>query len=159
MLRTTIATPVGALAISGDGERLTRLAWAMDETPGADTADDDPLLREARRQIEAWLAGRLTRFDLPLTPAASQRGEVLRAAIVAIPYGETASYGQVARAVESGPRAIGQACARNPFPIIVPCHRVLGNGGRLGHYSGGHGLETKLALLRLESPGFQHIRN
>src|SRR3546814_2334903 len=109
MLRTTIATPMGALAISGDGERLTRLAWAMDETPGAEAVADDPLLREARRQIEAWFAGRLTRFDLPLTPAASPRGEVLRAAIVAIPHGETASYGQVARAVESGPRAVGQA--------------------------------------------------
>src|SRR3546814_4433489 len=79
MLRTTIATPMGALAISGDGERLTRLAWAMDETPGAEAVADDPLLREARRQIEAWFAGRLTRFDLPLTPAASPRGEVLRA--------------------------------------------------------------------------------
>src|SRR3546814_15042525 len=76
-------------------------------------SSDLPLLREARRQIEAWFAGRLTRFDLPLTPAASPRGDVLRAAIVAIPHGETASYGQVARAVESGPRAVGQACARN----------------------------------------------
>src|SRR3546814_6756353 len=110
MLRTTIATPMGALAISGDGERLTRLAWAMDETPGAEAVADDPLLREARRQIEAWFAGRLTRFDLPLTPAASPRGAVLRAAIVAIPHGETASYGQVARSGESG--QIGSASCR-----------------------------------------------
>src|SRR3546814_5779644 len=109
-------------------------------------------------RISDWSPDVCSSDLLPLTPAASPLGEVLRAAIVAIPHGETASYGQVARAVESGPRAVGQACARNPFPIIVPCHRVLGNGGSLGHYSGGHGVETKLALLRLESPGFQHIR-
>src|SRR3546814_2666492 len=110
MLRTTIATPMGALAISGDGETLTRLAWAMDETPGAEAVAFDPLLREAPRQIEAWFAGRLTRFDLPLTPAASPPGEVFRAAIVAIPHGETARYGQVTRAVESG--QIGRASCR-----------------------------------------------
>src|SRR3546814_10822713 len=115
MLRTTIATPMGELVVSGDGERLTRLAWAMDETPGAEAVADDPLLREARRQIEAWFGGRLTRFDLPLARAASPRGEVLRAAIVAIPHGETASYGQVAKAGEYGPHGLGQACARNAF--------------------------------------------
>src|SRR3546814_13589613 len=82
-------------------------------------------------RISDWSPDVCSSDLLPLTPAASPLGEVLRAAIVAIPHGETASYGQVARAVESGPRAVGQACARNPFPIIVPCHRVLGNGGSL----------------------------
>src|SRR3546814_21180471 len=107
MLRTTIATPMGALAISGDGERLTRLAWAIDETPGAEAVADDPSLREARRQIEAWFAGRLTRFDLPRTPAASPRGDVLRAALVALPPGATASTGHVTKAVNRTRRVAG----------------------------------------------------
>src|SRR3546814_20230182 len=123
MLRTTIATPMGALAISGDGERLTRLAWAMDETPAAEAVADDPLLREARRQIAAWFAGRLTRFDLPLTPAESRPGEVLRAAIGPIHHGETARYGPVPRASKSGPHAVGPASPPHHFTNHVPDHR------------------------------------
>lgn len=147
--RRIIATPLGPLALATDGERLSRLWWALDDT--SDTAPAaDPLLREASLQLDAWFNGTLRVFDLPLAAAPTPRGEALRAAIAAIPYGETATYGQLARAADSGPRAIGQACARNPFPIIIPCHRVLAGGG-LGHYSGGRGVETKLALLRLES--------
>jgi methylated-DNA-[protein]-cysteine S-methyltransferase len=67
-----------------------------------------------------------------------------------IPYGETATYGGMAMALGSGPRAVGMACGRNPLPIIVPCHRVLASGGREGGYSGGRGLPTKHKLLALE---------
>ena len=76
----------------------------------------------------------------------------LRQAIVDIAYGTTASYGALAKAIGSSPRAIGQACARNPFPIIVPCHRILGAGGALGAYSAGEGPITKSRLLDHERP-------
>ena len=67
-----------------------------------------------------------------------------------IPYGETASYGGMTMALGSGPRGVGMACGRNPLPIVVPCHRVLGSGGSEGGYSGGQGLKTKHKLLALE---------
>ena len=98
-------------------------------------------------------SGTLEEFDLPLLPLATPRGEALRSAIVAIPVGETLSYGALARIAGSAPRAIGQACARNVFPIIVPCHRVIGSGGAIGHYSGGSGITTKRWLLDHERRG------
>jgi methylated-DNA-[protein]-cysteine S-methyltransferase len=67
-----------------------------------------------------------------------------------IPFGETATYGGMAMTLDSGPRAVGMACARNPIPIIVPCHRVLGSSGREGGFSGGRGLPTKRQLLAIE---------
>lgn len=112
----------------------------------------NPVIREALRQLNAYFAGRLTVFDLPLAPSLTPRGDALRQAIVAVPYGRTASYGDLAQAIGSSPRAIGQACARNPFPIVVPCHRILGAGGGLGAYSAGQGPITKSRLLDLERP-------
>ncbi len=70
--------------------------------------------------------------------------------MVAIPYGGTCAYADLARDLNSAPRAIGGACGANPIPVIIPCHRVLAAGGKLGGYSGGEGLDTKIALLRLE---------
>ena len=75
------------------------------------------------------------------------------ARIRGIPIGETLSYGALARIAGSAPRAIGQACARNPFPIVIPCHRVVGSGGMIGHYSGGKGIATKIWLLDHERRG------
>ena len=101
----------------------------------------------------AYFAGRLERFDISLAPAASLRGQALREAMCAIPFGRTMSYGALARSAKSGARAIGQACARNPFPIVVPCHRVTGAGGTLGHYSAGESTATKQWLLAHETKG------
>ena len=143
-----IATPIGAVRIVGEDDRIDRVTIGEDSTA---RGGDAPAVREAARQISAYLAGDSFAFDLPLAPARSLRGEALRAGIAAIGYGETLSYGTLARLLASGPRAIGQACARNPFPIVIPCHRVIGGGGSLGHYSGGRGLETKQALLDLEA--------
>lgn len=149
-----ITTPIGGLSIESSGDELVRIQWVPD-TATSDSRASGSLLKEAARQLQAYFERRLTEFDLPLAPAATLRGNVLRQAIAAIPYGETASYGQVARTADTMPRALGQACARNPFPIVIPCHRVLAAGGALGHYSGGRGVETKLALLRLEAPDFE----
>ena len=148
----SLATPIGTVVIEGDDERIygIRLGPASPPQEGSGQAT-----REAAAQIAAYFSGNLRAFDLPLAPAISPRGEALRQAIVAIQHGETASYGELAQVIGSGARALGQACARNPFPLVVPCHRVLRAGGVLGPYSAGEGPATKRWLLDHEQRGAQ----
>lgn len=146
MPQRTIATPIGPVTLRGDGARLTAIRIGGD----AEAGESDALLDEAACQLAAYFDGRLTRFDLPLAPASRPRGQALRDAMRAIPHGETATYGALALRAGSGARAIGQACARNALPIIVPCHRVVAAGG-LGHYSAGDGTPTKSWLLAHEA--------
>jgi len=140
-------TPIGPMLLRADGDRLTSIRIGTD---GDADNDDDPVLREALAQLSAWFSGRLSQFNLPLAEPDTPRGTAHRQAIADIPYADTASYGAIARMIGSSPRAVGQACRRNPFPIVVPCHRVIGAGGTIGHYSGGAGIATKLWLLRHE---------
>lgn len=140
-----IATPIGPVRIEAEKGALTGI-WIGRHGP----EPGQPVLCEAADQLRAYFEGRLTAFDLPLTPAPSERGPELRDAICAIGYGETASYGDLAARTGASARAIGQACASNPFPIIVPCHRILSAGGVLGHYSAGDGPATKVWLLKHE---------
>lgn len=140
-----IASPIGALAISATDNALQSIDM-LGASAEPDTTDH-PLLKEAARQIAAYFVGRLQHYDLPLEPASTKRGNELRAAVVAIPYGEAASYGEVARRADSGPRAIGRVCSHNPLPLVVPCHRVIAAGGKIGYYSGGDGIPTKRFLL------------
>jgi len=144
-----IASPVGRLALEADGEALSAVRWA-DKGESAPKARAVPVLREATRQLERYFAGRLKKFDLPLAPHGTEFHKRVWAAMSDIPFGETATYGGMAMALGSGPRAVGMACGRNPIPIIVPCHRVLASGGKEGGYSGGQGLPTKRRLLALE---------
>ena len=141
----SISSPVGHLTIDAADEAIARIRWA-DDPAGQST----PLLKEAARQLQAYFAGRLVKFDLPLAARGSAFEHRVWDAMSAIPYGETRSYSDLAHAVDSGPRAIGGACGKNPIPIVVPCHRVLARGG-LGGYSGGAGLPTKQFLLHLEN--------
>jgi methylated-DNA-[protein]-cysteine S-methyltransferase len=141
----TIPSPTGQLTIDEIDEMIVAIRWA-DEPSG----NGSPLLAEAARQLAAYFDGRLSDFDLPLAASGTEFDRRVRAAMRAIPYGETRTYGDLAHATDSGPRAIGGACGRNPIPIIVPCHRVLARGG-LGGYSGGAGLPTKQWLLGLEA--------
>lgn len=149
---TLIATPIGAIRIEGDDAVLTTIRIGGDDSPSTGNA---AAVREAAEQLEQWFAKEREAFDLPLAPAGTPRGEELRTGLIAIGYGDTLSYGALARLLGSSPRAIGQLCARNPFPIVVPCHRVLGSGGALGHYSGGDGPKTKSWLLEHER---RHLR-
>lgn len=142
-----IATPIGAIRVEGDETVLTGIRIGGD---GAPSLGNTAAVRATVEQLEQWFAKEREIFDLPLAPAGTPRGEELRAGLIAIGYGETLSYGALARVLGSGPRAIGQLCARNPFPIVVPCHRVIGSGGTLGHYSGGDGPKTKSWLLEHE---------
>ena len=143
-----IESPIGLIELMAEQDQLVSIRICAEATR---PTDETPPLRETRRQLDAWFQGRLKDFDLPLAPFKSARGEELRAAITAIPYGDSLSYGALARIAQSGPRAIGQACRRNPFPIVIPCHRVIGSNGSIGHYSGGQGIATTLWLLDHES--------
>lgn len=145
-----IATPIGMIRLAADGDELTHISIEPDASDPERTGATSTL-RDAEAQLRAYFTGKLRNFDLPLAPSGSVRGEALRAGIAGIGYGDMLSYGALARLLESGPRAIGQACARNPFPIVIPCHRVLASGGKLGAYSGGQGPTTKLWLLDHES--------
>ena len=111
---------------------------------------ESPILRKARAQLEEYLAGRRTVFDLPLAPCGTDFQRKVWQALTRIPYGETRSYKQIAQAVgcPRGCRAVGLANNRNPISIVIPCHRVIGADGRLVGYGGG--LPLKEALLRLE---------
>lgn len=156
MTKTILPSPIGPLLIEGDAALLRSIHVMMPEE-APPPCEDDPApgsaVAEAIRQLRAYFDRRLTGFDLPLTPATTPRGQILRDAIATIPGGETLSYGALARIAGSAPRAIGQACARNVFPIVIPCHRVVGSGGAIGHYSAGQGIITKRWLLDHERRG------
>jgi methylated-DNA-[protein]-cysteine S-methyltransferase len=141
----SIPSPVGRLTLEEAGDMIAAIRWG--ESPAG---NGSPLLAEAARQLAAYFDGRLRDFDLPLAAEGSAFEGRVWAAMRAIPYGETRTYGDLAHATDSGPRAVGRACGRNPIPIVVPCHRVLARAG-LGGYSGGEGLPTKQWLLALEA--------
>jgi len=143
-----VESPVGRLSLEADGEALTGVRWASAGERGRDKPS--PVLKEAGRQLERYFAGRLKAFDLPLAARGTDFQKSVWKMMREIPYGETATYGGMAMALGSGPRAVGMACGRNPIPIIVPCHRVLGSGGKEGGFSGGQGLPTKRKLLAIE---------
>ena len=140
-----IATPIGGVRLSSDADRITAIRIEPDTT--GSVAPMTAALCMAVEQLNQWFAGERYDFDLPLAPAATPRGQALRDGMVGIDYGDTMSYGALSRQLGSSPRAMGQACARNPFPIVVPCHRVLNADGSLGAYSGGDGPATKQWLL------------
>ena len=144
MYSLSISSPVGDLLLQEDDGALVALHW------GAGPASNgSPLLSEAARQIDAYFAGELRDFDLPARPIGTDFELRVWAAMQDIPYGGTRSYGDLAVAAHSAPRAVGRACGRNPIPIVIPCHRVLGKGW-MGGYSGAGGVDTKRALLMLE---------
>jgi len=157
MTKVFLPSPIGIITIICDGDRLCSIR--IDEggplpSPGDGTrAPASSVAAAAAEQLDAYFRGELDLFDLPLAPSSSPRGEALRTAIIGVPAGATLSYGALARATGSSPRAIGQACARNPFPVVVPCHRVIASGGGIGHYSAGRGITTKRWLLDHERRG------
>lgn len=145
MPQLSMHSPLGDLAISEEDGDLVAIDWGW----GRDNTKT-PLLAEAKRQLEAYFDGKLKAFDLPLRPAGTAFQRKVWRAMAKIPYGVMMSYGELAKNVALAPRAIGGACGSNPIPIIVPCHRVVASGNKLHGYSGAGGLDTKLALLKLE---------
>lgn len=105
---------------------------------------------DIRRQVEEYARGDRRRFDVDVKLPDGFLGEVL-SVVAEIPYGETRTYGDLATTLDTAPVAVGQACGRNPVPILVPCHRVVASDGGLHGYSANGGVETKRRLLALES--------
>lgn len=148
MATIRVPTQFGVLSVTETEGAITRVTW-----DGPAEGEVTPLLREAARQIEAYDAGRLTRFDLPLRVEGSAFQRAVCEAMLQIPFGETRTYGEIARALDHPAQAVGRACGGNPIPVLIPCHRVLGAGGKLTGFSGKGGVETKVALLRHEGAG------
>ncbi len=140
--RAALDGPFGPMTLTDEDGVIIRLDWRAD--PGEGSA----LLTEACRQLQAYFDGTLTAFDLPFDYGTGLNAQVRRA-MAAIPFGETRTYGDIAKAIGAPAQAVGQACGANPIPILIPCHRVLARKS-LGGFSAPGGVETKVALLRHE---------
>lgn len=143
MFRRCIRTPTGPVTITEDDGAIVAIRWQ-----GAGT-DETPLLARAAAQVMAYFHDAQAGFDLPLRVAGSDFQRAVCDAMLAIPVGETRTYGEIADRLGAPAQAVGQACGGNPIAIVIPCHRVLGARG-LGGFSAVGGVETKVALLRHE---------
>ncbi len=153
---TVTESPVGDLRVVARAGSITAIEFSPFRpspagAPLGERSDTDPLLRSAVDQLTAYFARELKEFDLPLAPVGSAFQQRVWDQLRLIGYGETASYGEIARRLgmtNAASRAVGLANGRNPIPIVVPCHRVIGANGTLTGYAGG--LERKQLLLGLE---------
>jgi len=144
MPQLSMQSPVGALTLSEEDGAIVAVDWGWGRDQQA-----TPLLERARAQLEAYFDGAARAFDLPFRPRGTPFQQRVWQAMRAIPYGRTETYGELAARSGGIARAVGTACGANPIPILIPCHRVVARGG-LGGYSGDGGVDTKVALLRLE---------
>jgi methylated-DNA-[protein]-cysteine S-methyltransferase len=150
---TYMDSPVGRLLLAGNEKELRHISFPRGKgalKPERGWVPKEEPFREAIRQLQAYFAGTLKEFDLPLAPQGTPFQRAVWQVLRSIPYGATASYGQIARRIgkPKAMRAVGAANGRNPLPIVVPCHRVIGSDGSLTGFGGG--LTTKQKLLDLE---------
>ena len=153
VLYDVVQTPIDRLVVASDGSAIVGVWMANagpDDAGWADRCGTDSLLDEARRQLVAYFAGRLRAFDLSIAPNGTDFQRRVWSALREIPFGATMSYAELARRVSNAAavRAVGAANGRNPIPIIVPCHRVIGSDGSLTGFGGG--LPRKQWLLKHE---------
>lgn len=145
----TLKSPVGTLTLFAENEAIVALEWG--EGAGAKRASASPVLNDARAALETYFkTGALDVSQIKLDPHGTPFQKRAWREMSKLKPGQTKSYGDLARTLKTSARALGGACAKNPIPILIPCHRVLGAGGALANYSGGDGPETKRTLLRLE---------
>lgn len=147
-------TPIGDLLLAGDDEALSLVGFPkgkLRHDPDADWIYNEKPFATARQQLQEYFAGKRKDFDLALNLSGTEFQVRVLEELQTIPYGETTSYGDIAKRIgrPKAMRAVGAANGRNPIPIIIPCHRVIGSGGALTGFGGG--LDTKEALLRLEA--------
>ena len=150
--RTRMPSPIGELTIVADDDAVVEIRFpgdsAIDDQDAIDVAADErPVLARAVAQLDEYFAGTRTSFDLPLAPAGTPFQQQAWSALTDIPFGETRTYGEQAAMLgdRNKSRAVGAANGKNPIPIVVPCHRVVGSNGHLTGFAGG--LETKAWLL------------
>lgn len=156
----TMPSPVGVLTLVASDRGLVAVLWENDDPKrvrigSPDENADHPILVETERQLSEYFAGRLERFSVDLDFVGTDFQKQVWHALVTIPFGETRSYGEIARQIGNpdAVRAVGAANGKNPISIIAPCHRVIGSNGKLTGFAGG--LEAKAFLLGLESRGFK----
>ena len=147
MYEALLPSPIGPLYVEADEHGLTKL-YTAGHRLHADAGPDDGTFAEVQKQLDEYYSGERTEFDLPLSEHGTPFELAVWARLRRIPYGETATYGELARELGSVPRAVGRANGRNQISIIVPCHRVIGADGSLTGYAGG--LHAKRALLEHE---------
>lgn len=145
----TIKTRIGDLTLFAQGDAIIALDWGQGmDAPGKTKS---PVLNKAAQALTDYFAtGKLDTTGLKLDPHGTAFQKRVWREMQKIKTGKTKTYGDVAKTLGSGPRAVGGACAANPIPILIPCHRIVAANGKIGHYSGGDGSETKHDLLRLE---------
>lgn len=143
-MRASGDTPLGTLTLSASKGAITAVEWRK-----SGVTDAAPVFAQAFDELTAYFMRERQDFTVPLAPGGTAFQQSFYAALLAIPFGETRSYGDLAKDLGVSAQAIGQACGANPIPIFIPCHRVLAANG-LGGYSGAGGIETKVALLKLE---------
>ena len=153
-----ISTPVGRLRLAGDESGLRGISFQNRFPPSAPAESKlstEAPFREAIAQLEAYFAGALRRFDLPLAPEGTPFQREVWSALTAIPYGETVSYGELARQLgrPAASRAVGAANGQNPIPIVIPCHRVIGADGSLTGFGGGLAIKRRLLDLEASASG------
>lgn len=155
LVQTCLASPVGELTLVASDRGLVAILWEDDapdrvRLPAREMRDDDPVLSMATAQLADYFAGRRQQFTVPLDVRGTAFQQQVWAALLAIPYGETRSYGDIAQAIgrPAASRAVGAANGRNPVSIIAPCHRVVGAHGALTGFAGG--IDTKRWLLDFE---------
>jgi methylated-DNA-[protein]-cysteine S-methyltransferase len=143
-------TALGKLGIAEQDGNITELYFASDVIPQGVELVETALISEAFLQLNAYLAGELKAFSLPLAPRGTDFMQSVWQALCSVPYGATASYKDIALAINNpkAVRAVGQANNKNPLPIFIPCHRIIGSNGKLVGYGGG--LDIKAFLLGLE---------
>ena len=155
-LYTTIPSPIGDILLARNEQGISHIHFQDGEsTPniGADWQQDDLAFADVTTQLKAYFAGELQDFDLPLAPDGTPFQQTVWQQLQTIPYGKTSTYGELAAEIgkPTASRAVGAANGRNPIPIVIPCHRVIGANGKLTGFSGG--LYIKEALLSLEQNG------
>ena len=157
-----LETPIGDLLLAGDEDALSLIGFpegSMRREPEPDWIFSDKPFAAAREQLTAYFAGERKSFDLNLNPVGTEFQLQVLDELQKIPYGITASYGDIAKRIgrPKAVRAVGAANGRNPIPIIIPCHRVIGSTGKLTGFGGG--IPTKKALLKLELEHSQFPHN
>jgi methylated-DNA-[protein]-cysteine S-methyltransferase len=152
---STLASPVGELKLVANDDALVAILWQDDDPARVRLGplverSDHPVLKQAEAQLTAYFSGNLRRFNVPLDFRGTDFQKSVWAALLAIPFGETRSYGQIARQIgrPKAVRAVGAANGRNPISIMAPCHRVVGSDGSLTGFAGG--LDAKRYLLAME---------
>ena len=149
---THLPSPIGSLLLAADKNGLREIKFPKNGTPASphpDWIEDASAFAEPLRQLRAYFAAELEIFDLPLAPQGTPFQQTVWRELLKIPYGETISYGELAKRISNpnASRAVGLANGSNPIPIVIPCHRVIGSNGKLTGYGGGLPIKEKLLAL------------